>query len=153
MVGDSQTRGLTAPLRRLYPGLRWVSTLPGANISLLSHEVNRCVDMTAPPDAVVVLGGICNVTSKDPSSGRISLRIPCATHAMLAILPMFKNLMSSAHQRNHNGKVILCSLYGVSLQCANHLLVTHSQQHICDDIIPVLNDCIASINWTLYRTV
>ena len=154
VVGDSRARNLSLPLRNRYPGVRHVSAMPGAEIDRLSTEVRRRVLALSPPDAVLLVGGICSVTERDPVSHYISLRIPSTHYAVLDIMPRFEDLMAVCYAANPTVKVILCNLFGVDLRRANYQPVypPHHYQNCVNTTVRQLNHRLTQLN-TLYQVI
>ena len=120
----------------------------GATIHKLSAEVTRRVTSATPPDAIVVLGGICSVSRKHPVTRDLSLGINCPHNATLAVISKFRSLREAAHAWNPNVKIIVCELLGVNLAYANklHGMYVHPQQQVCDKSIWAINHRIVGLN-------
>ena len=154
VVGDSRARHLFVPLKHRYSGLRDVTALPGASIHRLSMEVSARARAVSPPHAVVVLGGICSVTRKNPNTGNLSLRIPSTHYASTNVMEQLEGMMAAAAGWNPNMKVLVCELFGVNLSVTNHLPgpAPHPQQHLVNSIVMDINTRIPALN-TYYQVL
>ena len=148
VIGDSRVRHLYGPLKWRYSGTRDVTAIPGATIHRLSTEVASRAQSVSPPDAVILMGGICSVTRRSHHTGNLSLRIPCTHYASLKVVDSFDKLLACAHGWNPNMKVMACELFGVNFQRTNNLPgpFFHPHQLACNEIVRVVNDRLAVLN-------
>ena len=154
VIGDSRVKYLYGPLKNRYSGLRDVTVMSGAPIHRLSLEVSARARSLSPPDALVVMGGICSVTRRHPQSGKLSVRIPSAHHAVLNIMEQFGGLMAASNGWNPNMKVLICELFGVNLKVTNHLPgpYLHPHQPLVNNIVNTVNTRLAILN-TQYQVI
>ena len=116
----------------------------GADIEDLYREaVNYC--RWRPFDIVFIVGGICNVTSKDRSTRKISFEWQDPKKLLNHLLNEISNGEKYFHSEMPASKVVFCRLVGADLSKVLKRFA-YNEQYVLDEAIYELNEKIFKMN-------
>lgn len=103
--------------------------------------------MEMNPRFILILGGICNLTSKDRRTGRIQLVSSNESELLGHMKSAFTTAWEMAREMYPSQHVIFSGLCGMDINRYNGLVGYHSDQPVIDRVIDLLNHHVVNLNF------
>lgn len=118
----------------------------GARLNdLLYRSRDKCLKLN--PKYILILGGICDMSIKDPSTGHIDLVTKNETELLDHMCSALTSAWEQARVMYPGKEVIFSGLCGMDLNKYNGLEGYNSHQRVIDSVIDQLNHYIVSLNY------
>ena len=145
LVADSRGHGLRKYLQLRAPNVFVTSSKSGAGIKKLFNMARDKLN-SADYTAVIIMGGICDVTQRDPETHITTLRTENCEELTAAIRKSIKKGRKKLKRVAPNTPVIIAPTMGIDLTRYNGTLVDQHEQFLLDKMILEVNKMIISCN-------
>ena len=148
VIGDSRAVGLYNELKPICSSLRRLQYIEDGRLEAISGLVNDTISTgsaEAPPDIVIVIGGMFDVLDVKHNPTKVTLRNINTEYASLTLLDMYEALIESAATVNQHTDIIIPMLYGVNMSKLTRT-PNHPHQPVIENILATVNAELIGLN-------